>query len=663
MVMMMMMMMIMLSNLVRHKTRASKICNKRKSIACIMTAAGEEVARFMNKVLEDYRHLRGKSIKTCGRRFWDVVLITTADKPQQEAFGLQVEEKRNRNELPLDLPIHIVSDPPGIRIGNGGSTLTALEFLESEYGPDMYSKKILLIHAGGWSQRMPSATILGKVFSLLPHGSPPYQMLDLKLALYWPFVDKMEAGIFVTCADDFIVYCLDDGDWRLPAEGFTALAHPSPIEVGRTHGVFVIKDVTSLDTSCLVEVRGCLEILQKPNDERMKRQGAVLPGDVHMFAGGVSVEGEAVYTDSSFYFGIDVMKKLLNFKKSVGDLGCEIDAYGDFLQALGERATSDYIHLTSNVSQQTSNLLARRQAVFDCLKGSDVHVLVLNLSKFVHIGTTRELIHHFCEDDVFQREMSLEKDVFNAWPSLSMNNEEYEKQCDIKAIGGISSSACVMHSLMPGASQVAGDCVIDYCHFDIPVTIQSKCILSNCQFLCSKSSKLSSPLIIPQQMFIHTVPVFALSSTKYVTVFFHVDDNLKKSMLAADVESLPFLSSTVGSFLHSQRMNVADVLPDEIKSSQSKLTTNDSTSSAKVTLWNLKLFPALESMTLSFEEALNAMSTQVSEKAARNEWQLFSLADLLRLKDVKSMLHFRNKLFKQIQQALSKNMSDLSSLK
>ena len=59
----------------------------------------------------------GQSLAKCGRKFWDVVLITTADKPQKEAFELQVEEKRNRAELPTDLPIHIVSDPPGVRIG------------------------------------------------------------------------------------------------------------------------------------------------------------------------------------------------------------------------------------------------------------------------------------------------------------------------------------------------------------------------------------------------------------------------------------------------------------------------------------------------------------------------------------------------------------------
>lgn len=48
---------------------------------------------------------------------WDMVVITTADSPQQEAFEAQLEDKKARNELPLDLPIYVVADPPGGRIG------------------------------------------------------------------------------------------------------------------------------------------------------------------------------------------------------------------------------------------------------------------------------------------------------------------------------------------------------------------------------------------------------------------------------------------------------------------------------------------------------------------------------------------------------------------
>lgn len=48
---------------------------------------------------------------------WTAVIITTADDAQRHAFEQQIQDKNDRGELPLDLPIHVVSDPPGPRIG------------------------------------------------------------------------------------------------------------------------------------------------------------------------------------------------------------------------------------------------------------------------------------------------------------------------------------------------------------------------------------------------------------------------------------------------------------------------------------------------------------------------------------------------------------------
>ena len=215
---------------------------------------------------------------------------------------------------------------------------------------------------------MPSATVLGKIFAPIPHGSPVYQMLDLKLAMYLPLVPRISPGIFLVCADDFLVYNLGDdkSDWSIPSKGFTALAHPSPISVGRTHGVYVVKDAEKVDTKSPVAIAECLEVLQKPDDARMKSRGALLKSadsNIFTFADGITVEGEVVYTDSCFYFGTDVVQRLLQLKKDLGDLSCEIDAYGDFLQALGPNATDNYIHLTSNVSLITKDLTETRLKV------------------------------------------------------------------------------------------------------------------------------------------------------------------------------------------------------------------------------------------------------------------------------------------------------------
>jgi hypothetical protein len=50
-------------------------------------------------------------------KFWDIVVITTADQDQNNIFEAELQDKLNRNELPLKLPIHIISDPPGPKLG------------------------------------------------------------------------------------------------------------------------------------------------------------------------------------------------------------------------------------------------------------------------------------------------------------------------------------------------------------------------------------------------------------------------------------------------------------------------------------------------------------------------------------------------------------------
>ena len=111
---------------------------------------------------------------------------------------------------------------------------------------------------------------------------------------------------------------------------------------------------------------------------------------------------ELVYTDSVFYMDWTSAKKLHDFCETIQPIDCEIDAYGDFLQALGTDASVDYTENVANVVKETSSLITKRKEIFHLLKGTQLNVLLLNESKFYHIGTTKEYIHHFCLDSVFR---------------------------------------------------------------------------------------------------------------------------------------------------------------------------------------------------------------------------------------------------------------------
>ena len=113
-------------------------------------------------------------------------------------------------------------------------------------------------------------------------------------------------------------------------------------------------------------------------------------------------EQEYVYTDSVFFVDWRTAKNLYDFSQEIQPIDCEIDAYGDFLQALGPEASADYTKNVANVTKETSSLISKRKKIFEFLKGTQLNVLLLNESKFYHLGTTMECIHHFCNDKDFR---------------------------------------------------------------------------------------------------------------------------------------------------------------------------------------------------------------------------------------------------------------------
>ncbi|XP_053398738.1 fucose-1-phosphate guanylyltransferase-like [Mercenaria mercenaria] len=619
--------------------------------------------KYFTNVLTRYEKIRGRDKEELGSPFWDVVVLTAADEAQKNVYEKQLEYKYQRHELPLEVEILVVADPTGPKIGNGGSTIVSLEALYEKFGEKLFEYRVLLIHAGGQSQRMPSASVLGKIFSPIPRGNPIYQMLDIKLAMFCPLILKMPKGVFVTCADDFLVYNLGENhdDIKFSETGFTALAHPSSLAVGTGHGVYVIQDSKKVKPNVPLQVCECLEVLQKPSEVVMYKKGAVLRSNNLKFANGIHVEGKAAYTDSSFFFAHDVSKKLLAFAEENGPLSCEIDAYGDFLQALGPRATSDYINNTSNVSTVTPGLYETRKKVFNLLNKSNITLLVMNCSKFIHIGTTKEYIEYFCCDDTFQAEMGLEKDVFNLWtknggqnpPAVRSGSGDTSDQPTPPKCLKLSDTSlgCVMHSYLPTESCVSATAVIEFCSFSVPVKVGQCCILSSCEFKADirvKDLEGKTPFLVeymntvqtlefPNSLFLHTIPIREEGQTKFVTVFFDIKDNLKKEAPAGDVKRLPFLGKLVEDYTAVTGTDLALVAPDNVDT--------------KVNLWYTNLFPvtddASESLLLALK-CVNAVKTDKTGAITLTSVRLVSMATVLKEKDLEAMLNRRNVLYNTI---------------
>ena len=286
----------------------------------------------------------------------------------------------------------------GPRIGSGGSTLHILRELQLRHGAaQLASWRVLLIHAGGYSKRLPSHSCSGKIFSPLPietagggGGRGAWQMLDLKLALYLPFLGLMQPGLFVTASDDIEVYNMDPAPGPgAPVAGaaVTALAHPSSLYIGTTHGVYVMPPAAAAGNTAharpLQEVRPCLEVLQKPSVELMRERGAVTRA--------ADSGEETVYSDSAFWVGAGSCAQLLQLYEELGgQLGGELCIYGDFLTVLGSGRHKHHVsELYRHAAPQPDPITAVRRALHARLGDTALSVLSLHQSKFYHLGTTQ----------------------------------------------------------------------------------------------------------------------------------------------------------------------------------------------------------------------------------------------------------------------------------
>ena len=218
-------------------------------------------------------------------------------------------------------------------------------------------------------------------------------MFEIKLALCIDLPQHMEPGIFITCPDIMEPFSLKDSDWGFEKPGITAIAHPSPIEIGTTHGVFILAEKPHVNCSDHHELPSvtqstCIQFLHKPSKERMHEANAVF----------LIANEEYVYTDGEFYMDWATTKKLVKLYQRLSPLGCEIDAFGDFLQALGENSNNEYCKNVANVVEVVPKLVETRKMFYDELQGTQFNVLLLNKSKSYHIGTMTEYIEAFCDN-------------------------------------------------------------------------------------------------------------------------------------------------------------------------------------------------------------------------------------------------------------------------
>ena len=212
---------------------------------------------------------------------------------------------------PQSVAFRVYCDPPGGRVGSGGGTLVALMALLREEAPEVAaasdadtlsrgvaaffsSRRVLLLHAGGESRRLPCYVPEGKLFAplALPSASAfTPVVLDVLLSLYFRY--PWSEGELILASGDVIV----DFDTATLPTGFArgdlcGFGKPTSLQQGCRHGVFVFGEADGADGAG-GPTRPVTGFLQKAPPETLRLQ-ALLPAG----AGGLA---EACAVDTGIF--------------------------------------------------------------------------------------------------------------------------------------------------------------------------------------------------------------------------------------------------------------------------------------------------------------------------------------------------------------------------
>ena len=313
---------------------------------------------------------------------WDYLIVTAANARQAAAYDSQIQLRREMGLLPRVRKFLVIPDPDGCRIGSGGSTLRCLaEVLNRESEPGERAEgvlgrlRLLIVHAGGDSRRLPAYSPCGKIFIPLPGGSPAKmgstlfdRLVPAFLAL--PAVRRGAGQVVVAAGDALILF--DPAAVRFDHAGITALGAPASPQEAARHGVLCPNPDGSVRL-----------YLQKP-DVRAQAEAGAIGGDGRavLDVGIMSLDARAAVALLSAFEAPAARAAILSHG---------IDLYREICCALGTEATLDR-YITAARSGRSALDEEVLENLFAGLRPIPLNVQLLDECRFLHFGSTSQLI-------------------------------------------------------------------------------------------------------------------------------------------------------------------------------------------------------------------------------------------------------------------------------
>lgn len=334
-------------------------------------------ALFLAQSYKDTWDDYNRSLTRKGFARWDWVILTASNEKQAEEFEIQLAQRRTAGFLPEDTRFAVIPDEGGKRVGSGGATLGVLRFLVRETGKtDFSNMRLLVIHSGGDSKRVPQYSACGKLFSPVPHKLPDGRLstlFDEFLIAMSSVPSRIQEGMLLLSGDVMLLFNPLQIDYN--NTGAAAISFKEDVQTGKDHGVFLNGGSGNVKA-----------FLHKQSEERLREIGAVND------RGCVDIDTGAVIFSARM---LEALYSLIPDERAYSRYVNEtvrLSLYGDFLYPLAEDSTLEQYRREKPEGSMCPELLAARENVWRVLRPFRMKLLRLAPAKFIHFGTTREIL-------------------------------------------------------------------------------------------------------------------------------------------------------------------------------------------------------------------------------------------------------------------------------
>lgn len=494
---------------------------------------------FLSQAYQDCWDDYNRSLKLKNFPRWDYVILTASNEQQAEGFRRQIEERKDF--LPSSTRFVAIPDRDGKRVGSGGATLEVLKYLH-EQEKSFDKLRVLVIHSGGDSKRVPQYSALGKLFSPVPHrlaNGRNSTLFDEFMICMSSVPSRIREGMVLLSGDVLLLFNPLQIDYN--NVGAAAISFKENVETGKNHGVYLNGENGN--------VKCCLQ--KKPVDE-LRRVGAVNEADC------VDIDTGALI------FSTEMMESLYSLIAAPGDYDkyvnerTRLSLYADFLYPLAEDSTLEAFYREKPEGEFCDELTEARERVWEVLRPYRMKLLRLAPAKFIHFGTTREILELMCG-----------------------GVEEYSDLGWSRLVGSsINNDTAGYNSILSSNASIGENCYLEVSYVHSRAKVGKHCVLS---FVDIHDE------VIPDNVVLHGLKQ---RDGKFVVRIFGVNDNPKENKLFG--KDLDEVSAKLGADLWNGENH---------------------------TLWTAELYPEKDTIKEAVAAALNLYALVNGEAGNLNAWK------------------------------------------